>query len=323
MTGKIIKYSVLILFIATAAFFILFRDKSAFGKKNSSFSVGPEKEITAIEFSDGTGRLRLSKNGDTWMVNNKSEARKSSIVFITRILKDMAVKSPVSPELFHNEIVSRNIKPVRVRVFENRRIIRSFLVYKTSSNVYGNIMTMRDGAKPFIVFVPGNETEIGSAFTLKELFWLPFTVFNLLPSEIKSVTLENHLDQSSSFSIKAADHKFILSDMSKELTGWDTSRIVRFLSYFVHIPFESWDFNLSESEKNSIITGDPAYRIIVGKTNGKQITLTLWERSLNENGSIGKDTDRLLGKTDSVDELFVIRYMDVDPILKKSSYFFP
>ncbi len=323
MNGKIIKYSVLFIFIVAAAFIIISRDNSPFGKKNSSFATSPDKDITAIEFSDETGRLRLSKNGDTWLVNGKSEARKSSIIFIGQILRGMTIKSPVSPELFHNEIVSRNIKPVRVRVFENRRIIRSFYVYKTSSNAYGNIMTMREGTKPFIVYLPGNETEIGSAFTLKELFWLPFTVFNLLPSEIKSVTLENHLDQSSSFSIKAAGRTFTLSDMSKDLTGWDTSRVVRFLSYFIHVPFESWDFSLSESEKNAVVTGDPAYRIIVGKTNGEKIVLTLWERSVNENGSIRKDTDRLFGKTDSADYLFVIRYMDIDPILKKRSYFFP
>jgi hypothetical protein len=34
------------------------------------------------------------------------------------------------------------------------------------------------------------------------------------------------------------------------------------------------------------------------------------------------DSDRLLGKTDEKDELFVIRYFDIDPLIKKRSYFF-
>ena len=35
------------------------------------------------------------------------------------------------------------------------------------------------------------------------------------------------------------------------------------------------------------------------------------------------DSDRLWGKTDNSDELFIMRYFDVDPILKRRSYFFP
>ena len=50
-------------------------------------------------------------------------------------------------------------------------------------------MKLRESSRPFIVFVPGNEAEIGSAFTLNGLFWQPYTVFSFLPSDIYSVTL--------------------------------------------------------------------------------------------------------------------------------------
>ena len=97
----------------------------------------------------------------------------------------MKIKSPVSAELFKSEITEKGIEPVRVKVYENRKLIKSFLVYKTSSNSYGNIMKIRERSKPFIVYVPGYDGDIGSAFTLNELFWQPYTVFNLLPSEIR------------------------------------------------------------------------------------------------------------------------------------------
>ena len=68
-----------------------------------------------------------------------------------------------------------------MKVFEKGKLIKSFLVYKTASNKYGNIMKLRESSKPFIVFVPGNEVEIGSAFTMNELFWQPYTVFSFSP----------------------------------------------------------------------------------------------------------------------------------------------
>ena len=42
-----------------------------------------------------------------------------------------------------------------------------------------------------------------------------------------------------------------------------------------------------------------------------------------EQGSMTKDSDRLLGKTQNSNEFFVMRYFDIDPLLKKRSYFFP
>ena len=160
--------------------------RSPFGKNNSSFAPEPEKEISRIDFSQDGKRLTLSKNGDNWTVNGKAEVRKSGLNFILRVLTEIKIKSPVSPDLFKSEITEKNIDPVKVRVFENGRVIKSFLVYKTNSNTYGNIMKMKESSKPFIVYVPGFEGDIGSGFTLNELFWQPYTVFDYLPSEISS-----------------------------------------------------------------------------------------------------------------------------------------
>jgi hypothetical protein len=133
---------------------ILFRNSAPFGKNNSSFGSEPKVEITRIEFSGNGKKLTLQKNGDSWSINGIHEARKSGINFIIRVLKEIKIKSPVSPVLFGSEITEKNILPVRVRVYEKRRLLKTFYVYKTQSNVYGNIMKIRDSSKPFIVYVP-------------------------------------------------------------------------------------------------------------------------------------------------------------------------
>ena len=103
-------------------------------------------------------------------------------------------------------------------------------------------MKINGGSKPFIVYIPGYEGDIGSGFTLNELFWQPYTVFNLLPSEIASVNFGNMSDTSSSFSIIRKDHHYFLSGSEGNLTGWDSSLVVRYISYFAWVPFESWAF---------------------------------------------------------------------------------
>jgi len=322
MNRKTIRYSVIVIPFLILVIY-LFRERSPFGGGNTSFAAEPKIEITRIEFAEGKNTLTLEKAGEEWLVNKDLKTRKTGILFILKILTEMEIKSPVTPELFNKEIIENRIDPVRVRVFEKSKIIKSFLVYKTASNKYGNIMKLRESSKPFIVFVPGNEVEIGSAFSMNELFWQPYTVFNLLPSDIYSAALENLADTSSSFMIKNENQRFRLYGNPGELTGWDTSRLIRYVSYFAHVPFESWALNLSDDEKKNIEKEEPVYKITVVTSEGERKVVKLWQRSVDGNDVTKLDTDRLWAKTEGSAEIFVIRYIDIDPLLKKRSYFYP
>lgn len=308
------------LLLVILAIIMITRGRSPFGSRESQFSTGDVREITKIEFSGNRKKLTLEKRNDGWVVNGIHEARKSGISFILRILTEIKIKSPLSPGLFRSEITAKNIAPIRVRVFSGSRLTRSFLVYKTGSNIYGNVMKRREGAKAFIVNVPGFDGDIGSAFTTDELFWEPYTVFNLLPSEIESVGLENFTDQSASFTITTSLNKYTLCSANGVAGKFDTAQVRRYLSYFTWIPFEKWAFDLSAAEKNKILSTAPAARITIKKSQGGEIVLTIWEK-INNDGS--KDSDRLWAKTGDRNDLFVMRYFDIDPVLKKRSYFLP
>jgi hypothetical protein len=313
-----ILLSVILIIIVVVV--ILYKGRSPFGRSQSSFGVDEQKEITRIEFSDGTRKLFLTREGEKWMVNDKWEARKSGITFITHILREMKIKSPVSTELFETEIIDKGITPVKAKVFENNRLLCTFLVFKTASNTFGNIMKVREGAKPFIVAVPGFEGDIGSAFVVNELYWQPFTIFSLLPSEISSVALENPGDTASSFRITCINNTYTFSGSGEILKGWDSARVKRYISYFTWIPFENWAFDISGEEKKKIESGTPVFRISVRKTDGNEKVLTLWKRY--PGGNETSDSDRMWARSSERDELFIVRYFDIDPILKKRSYFF-
>ncbi len=310
--------SIFIILIILLVVIVLINNSHPFGKKQSSFASAPKKGITRIELKEGKRILILSKETEGWKVNGMNEARKSSLIFLLEILTEMKIKSPVSPEHFNDEIVMRGIEPVRVKVYENKRLLRSFMVFRTGSNKFGNIMKTKDNAKPFIVYLPGYEGDIGSEFISDELFWMPFTLFNIRPTEISSVTVENVTDPLASFKISVLGSAFLLSDMITTLSGWDTSRVERYLSYFTWVPFES-PAEISEEEKMRINSQNPLFRIKVTKKDGDQINLTLWEREIEGK----KDSDRIWAKVEGKDVFFITRYFDIDPLLKKRSYFYP
>jgi hypothetical protein len=308
--------------LCVVLFFIL-KGRSPFGKNNSSFACDPSKEITMIEISGGDKSLKLVKTGSKWIVNSGDEARKNGISFITSILSEMKIKSPVSEELFEKEISETSLEPISVRAYGNGRLLTKFLVYKTASNRYGNIMKINSRSKPFIVYMPGFEGDIGSVFTVNELYWKPFVVFNMLPSEITSVELQNFVDSASSFTILNKKGRFCLSDNSEELIGSDSSRILRYISYFTFIPFDEWIIGQGVAEAKTAEVKRPLYRISVTGINGRKRILDLWVRNLTGPDGESADSDRLLGKFKGEDNYFIIRYFDIDPLLKKKSYFFP
>ena len=299
--------------------FFLVRNRSPFGKAETRFSGGAGSEITAFEISSAGRKVLLSYRDGVWKVNQDAEARKSITLFALRVLKEMRIKSPVSAGMFYDQIVAKGIRPVKVKVYEKKRLPRTFYVYRTSSNKYGNIMKAKERSRPFVVHFPGFEGDIGSLFIAEEMFWKPFILFNLLPSEISSVTLDNYADPPASFRISTGGESFRLSDLHTYLTGWDTSRLKRYISYYTMVPFESWAFDMAEDEKALLANQKPAYRITVTTNEGENKGLDLWERV-----SDGKtDAGRLWGNTDDSEDYMIIRYFDIDPLLRKLSYFYP
>jgi hypothetical protein len=321
MNKPVIRYLLIFIVLVTVLYFF-FKSHTPFGKGNTSFAVDSKTEISRIEFYQGDKRLSLEKSGDRWIMNRKEETRKSAIAFILRTLKEMKIKSPVSTEIFENEIIKKKVDPIKVNIYERRKLVKSFFVYKTGSNIYGNIMKIKPSSKPFIVCIPGYEDNIGTHFILNELFWKPYLIFNLLPSRIESIRFENYSDTSSSFIINCVRSGYSLSDGKHFMAGWDTLKVKRYISYFTAISFESWAFDLTENEKENIGSALPLFRITVKPWDEPEVSLTIWEKWITVNGEKKDDTDRVWAKTNLQKGIFVMRYFDLDPILKKRSYFF-
>jgi len=301
---------------------LLFRDRSPFGKRNTSFAVKEGTVITRIDLYQGEKKISLQKKGEKWLLNQTDETRKSAVLFLIRTLNELKIKSPVSSEIFQSEIIDRQIIPVKVNVFAKRRLVRSFYVYKTTSNIYGNIMKLRVSSKPFIVAIPGFEDNIGSHFSTNDLFWQPYTVFNSLPSRISSVELINLRYPDDSFTIKNINGTYSVYGNNGIVKDRDSLKVRRYISYFTSVPFETWAFDLTEDEKKEINSSSPLYKIIVTTPEGSDITLTIWEKWKTENGLKVTDSDRIWAIcSDKGNDIFVMRYFDIDPILKKKSNF--
>jgi hypothetical protein len=183
------------------------------------------------------------------------------------------------------------------------------------------MMKIKPSSKPFIVYLPGSDDNIGILFSPLIRSWQPFTAFRILPSEIESVSVENHGDSASSFLILNKGGVYSIHGDPKESAQYDSIKIKRYVSYFTNVPFEGWDFSPGDARAGSGHEPGAFMTIKVGTRGGDTISIQLYEKQKVENGKTIPDTDRLLGELNDGRGIFVMRYFDVDPILKKRSFF--
>lgn len=317
-------WNIIFLIACIAVLFLLFRQRLPFGRNNTDFAVKETVGISRVVFYEKGKKLVLLKNKEgEWEIENDGQARDNAVGSLLRILKEMKIKSPVTSEAFLREVTGKEIEPVKVHVYDGRRLRKSFFVYHVESNIYGNIMRISALSKPYVLFVPGYETEIGTYFTADRLFWRPFIVFDYLPSEVELVDFENCSDTASSFRISAYNGRFTLKKFNDgRLDGWDSLKVRRYVSWFTYVPFERWATELTEKNWEEIESSEPLYRITVKRKNTEPVVLTIWNKDkTSEGGVLTRDPDRVWAKTNKDEEIFVMRYFDIDPVLKKISYF--
>jgi hypothetical protein len=300
----------LIAFAAIAAIILLRRSSSS----DYDLKIPAGTALSKIILQSHNGRVVLEEKKGYWYLNGREEARKTAIDLLLAVIEDMEPKSPVSEgtvDLLKNKLAG---SPVSVKIFSGNRQLRSFTVSHYNDVSYGSIFRKKRTALLF--YLPGYDLDAGSVFIADKKYWRPFTIFKLMPSEIKGLSVNYPSDADKSFSILNDKGRVSMGD----IISFDTVSVKRYLSYFVNVPFESINTSLRPAEVNNITSSTPFVSISVTSIGGDIHVLKGWKRSSDDKNGGTPDTDRLWGQLDN-GNLFVMRYFDIDPLLKKRSYF--
>lgn len=296
--------------------------RSPFGGDNSRVAVPSGRSIDRIVMIRGDQKLILEQDGTGgWTINGEGEARSSAINFILKTVRLLEIRSPVSEEMFREKVIDSEIVPVEVAVYGSGRKRTSFMVYKFSDDPLGNIVKRSAGSKPFIAAIPGWELNPGSHFITDPRFWMPYNIFALSPASIESLTLTMGEGDTPDFMISSVNNQFGLIVRGVRPATVDTTAMERYLAYYSFVPFEKWVFDLTPAEREQI-TGQTIYcRITLRERDNRITDLKLWRRYYNSSDGMVEDTDRLWGSTNDGKDIFMVRYYDIDPVIKSPDYF--
>lgn len=321
LNSRLRNITVIIVILVLAVIILIIGRRSPFGTRNSEFHVDNTEKVSRILISGEKQSVDLQRTDRGWTVNGMHYARPSAIETILRVIGQMRIKSPVSSAIFQRVRGDDPAPLIEVQIFAARRQIQSFRIYQDNASSHGGIMQKRKDSKPFYVHVPGYDPDPCSHFVVDEKYWMPYTVFNISPEEIGRIDLRYFSREDSSFSIVIRDRDILFSNAVYEGAELDTAAIGRYFSYFTYVPFERWVHgNLSSAGR--LFTGiRPYFRLDVFNDDADTLSLMTWTMMKKQGGSATEDTDRLLGSTNGGDDMFIIKYYDLDPLIKGPSYF--
>jgi len=302
----------------------LVRRYGGFSVSSDDFAVNRTDRVTLVILEKDGEQLVLQKKESGWIVNNLYEARPVAIRNLLETLSRLSIKSTVPETLFQKEWENNSGSVIRVQVRERPGGNKSFLVYPVQSNPYGNYFKKREKGTPYIINIPGYSGNVGSLFITNEKFWLPTTIYSFQPSRIKMIEMLNFEDESKSFVIHqdTIGSLRILSIPDKEpIENIDTSQVYRYLSYFTNLKFERWVVESDSVDFNSVLSTQPMHRLSITDQSGNTIRLSTYPIYRGSGNGSDIDLNRIYARINEENELVIIKFVDIDPVLKDRSYF--
>ena len=313
----VIIFSLLIL--AAGAVFII----RSFINQVPDFAVKNEEAINRVELNSDKGSIRLERKNEIWILNGNGEARLDAVRALLKTLTNIEIKSPVKKESVEKIRSSDNIETVEVRISGPLKQLKKYTVYKVSSNAYGNIMTKGKKGSSYITNLPGYPGDIGIFYTTQINYWKPHILFDYKIGDIFSVEFINIDDPNNSFLISRNESgSFILEDYNGEvLKNADPGKITRYISYFHNIGFEKFVEQESGALSNKTMQSQVLYTIRVKNKLGDIKEVKIYP-VVQEDGLGDIDKNYTYASISSENELVLVKYFALDPVLKKLDYFF-
>ena len=323
---KIILYIIVVIVLITVAGIIyLTKMGIPFGKDDSGFAIDKINKVTRIVLTSEQGKVELTKIPEGWQVNKKFMAREGSVEFFLQVLSRLKIKSSVSEKKFSKETKTLTENIVFIEVFEQLRRVKSFFIYKVNSNSYANYVCKREGANPYVLYIPGYNKPVGSLFVTKEKFWEPYIIFDYRPKMIKAVKMDYPDSPEKSFRIvKTEKNRYKLLQDGKDIHMFDTLAIKRYLSYFRNIRFDRWEWGIDSVKIDSVISTTPEFILTVTDNTGELNTIKTYSKLMSlvdMEDVLTISHNEVFVKKNNEKKLSVARYFDLDPVIKEIKYF--
>ena len=303
------------------------------------FAVADTGSITKIFLADRDNHqvtLQKVKPG-RWKVNDKYIAMNEQINTLLFTIKALEVKEPVGKKARENVTKQLAAKSVKIEIYNGEELIKVYYVGGDTQDHLGTYMLLTDeetgenSSIPFVMYIPGFDGFLNTRYMTTEADWRDRLVFDVMPTQIRSVKVEFTETPEASFELSVIGrNNFQLKQLKANTPApFDTMAVKQYLSYYNNINYEAL---LNDVYKkitiDSIVRTPCAYSIEVTDTSGHKTFVKMYHRPAQpdevdeKTGEPRKyDIDRLFAFINDDRDFVLIQYYSFGKLLQPVEYF--
>lgn len=277
--------------------------------------------IEYFRIASSAGEVFLSRHAEGWQVNGKpakQEALRGLFVLVTRL----EAGAPVSSSREESILRGLSEESTSVTIGMESGGEKSYRVYFDLAGNSSYIMP-EGSSTAYSANVRGfRQTDLESLFRTDPAFWRDNVFVSLVPSEIITISLLHQAEPESSFHLardENGDYSIARGIIPREWVPVDTERTEQYLGYFYDVRFESF---LDWRSDTLIFMDEPAQILNLATAGGTRYGMELFPVFRPDgSGGLLKDLNRLYARIIQGDEWVVLKYVQIDPVLKDFKYF--
>jgi hypothetical protein len=324
---KYTHYLVIVFLLALVSIYLLMsRGEGTYRKRDRAFAVADTSAVEFVEMSGYGAAVILSRVAAGWRVNGAFQAHPERIKGLMILLSRLEVSSPAPKSLKERIRAGFDTDGISVHIQLRDGHVRSYRVYHDTIGPGKTYMMMEGSDIPFAMRVRGyHEENLEGLFALDSRYWRDNTLIHLTPRQIKSVSLEHRQDPRATFHLDRNDSGSFLLARGILPDSWiepDQEMLSQYLQYFSDVHFEEYAGPEELSSPDAAIGQEPVYRLKVLGLDLDLLTVDLYRMYFTDSeGALRMDPDRLIAGIASGREFVVMKYIEIDPVLKPYSYF--
>jgi len=317
---------VLAVLVAVSAWLFLSRRSGTYNRSAVEFAVKDTNQITGLEIKDRGGQVMLVKHEGTWRVNGSTPVRKDRMSGMLVLLSRLEVISPASRS--RSEEVTRQLQKDGKRVIINldKGAAREYSIYHDTTETDATYMMLKDADTPFRMGVRGyKRRDLAALYATDERYWRDNLLLHYLPEQIEYISVQYNRDPAGTFHLarnKEGGFEMSTGTLPGEWFNPAATKLNQYLGYFYGVRFEGY----ADLQQGMLLkyeySDDPDYVLEVSSTTGSRTILRLFPVFAADAAGIKKmDLNVLYAKIDDWDGMVVLKYLEIDPLLKDPDYF--
>jgi hypothetical protein len=338
---------VTLILVIIGILFVVNRRYTTLDDAESGFAIGDTSKVCRIFMVDKNNRsVELQRETTAkWTLNDKYLAHNFNISMLLGTMHDVTVRYPVPIAVRDNVIkrmasIGRKVEIYqqgyrinlfdRIKLFPYEKLTRTYYVGDATPDNMGTYMLMEAAANPYVVFLPSLRGFIYPRYSTDETDWRDHTIFKTPLKDFASVTLEFMEKPEESFRVDAdTEGNFTLTTLVNNTRhGFDTLRMLQFVTAFKDIRFEAVLTNkLEASYIDSVASGPGVHIITLQDKDGDEFVVRTFRKSgisrfYDKEGAALEplDLDRMYAFVNNDRDFVLIQYFVFDKVLRTASY---